>query len=67
MWQLLGPNWSENEKCSEFIEICLNFYFKYADLNLDFKNDFCEIFTTCYAQISPKIKKAQNLLKFGRL
>ena len=41
MWQLLGPNWSENEKCSEFIEICLNFYFKYADLNLDFKNDFC--------------------------
>ena len=24
-----------------------------------------EIFTTCYAQIGPKIKNSQNLLEFG--
>ena len=29
------------------------------------KNNFYEIFTTCYAQNGPKFKNAQNLLKFG--
>ena len=29
------------------------------------KNIFCETFTTCQAQIGPKIKNAENLLKFG--
>ena len=29
------------------------------------KNHFYEIFTTCQAKICPKIKSAQNLLKFG--
>ena len=29
------------------------------------KNNFYEIFTICQAQISPKIKNAQNLLKFS--
>ena len=31
------------------------------------KNSFYQIFTTCYAQNSPKIKSPQNLLKFGNL
>ena len=35
IYQLLGPNWSQNEKCSEFIEIWLNWYFQYANLNFD--------------------------------
>ena len=29
------------------------------------KNNYHEILTTCQAQISPKIRNAQNLLKFG--
>ena len=40
-------------------------YFKYTDFDFSVKNDFHEIFTTCYVQISPKIKNAQSLLKFG--
>ena len=40
IYQLLGSNWPQNEKCSEFIEIWPNWYFKYADLNFDVKNDF---------------------------
>ena len=39
--QLLGANWSQNEKCSEFIEIWPNRFLKYADLNFDEKYDFC--------------------------
>ena len=31
------------------------------------KNKFHEIFTTCLAQIGPKIKRAQTLLKFGAI
>ena len=46
MYQLLDPNWSQSEKCSEFIKIGLNLYIKFADLDLDVKNDFYEIFTT---------------------
>ena len=37
---LAWPKLVQNEKCSEFIEIWLNLYFKYADLDLDVKNDF---------------------------
>ena len=29
------------------------------------KNNFYEIFITCYAQIGPKINSTQNLLKFS--
>ena len=29
------------------------------------KNNYHEIFTTCQAQISSKIRNASNLLKFG--
>ena len=32
---------------------------------LTLKIIFYEIFTTCYAQFSPKIRNIQNLLKFG--
>ena len=39
IYQLLGPNWSQNEKYPELIEIWLNWYFKYADLKFDVKND----------------------------
>ena len=64
-YHLFGPNWSQYQKCSEFIEIWHIQYFKYANLDFDIKNDFYEIFTTCYTQIGSKIKCAQNLLKFG--
>ena len=40
MGQFLGPNWSQNENWSEFIEIWLNLCFKYPDLDLDVKIDF---------------------------
>ena len=40
MCQLIDPHWSQNKKCSEFIEIWLNLYFKYADLDLDVKKGF---------------------------
>ena len=40
MCQLLGPNWFQNEKCSELIEIWHISYFKYPDLDSDVKNDF---------------------------
>ena len=46
MYHLIGPSWSQNEECSEFIEIWHNQYFKYANLDFDVKNDFYEIFTT---------------------
>ena len=39
----------------------------YTDLYFNVKNSFQEIFTTCYAQIGPKIKNAQDLLKFGTI
>ena len=53
---LFGPNWSQNEKCSEFIEIWHIQYFKYFNLDFDVKNGFYEMF---------KIENAQDLLKFG--
>ena len=42
IYQLLGPNWSQNEKYSEFIEIWLNWYFQYANLNFDVQMIFIE-------------------------
>ena len=42
-------------------------YFKYPGLYFNVKNNFYEILTTCQAQIGPKIKNTQNLLKFGSL
>ena len=40
-------------------------YFEYLNFDSDVKNYTLEILTTCTAQIGPKIKSAQNLLKFG--
>ena len=57
---------SQNQKCSEFIEIWHTQYFNYADQYFKIKSNFYEIFTTCQVQIDPKIKNTQNLLKFGR-
>ena len=34
-----------------------------GNLNFNVKNNFYQIFTTCWAQIGPKTKNAQNLLK----
>ena len=65
VYHLFGPNCSQNEKYSEFIETWHIRYFKYANLDFDVKNDFYKIFTICSAQIVPKIKSTQNLLKFG--
>ena len=66
IYNLLGPKWSQNQKCSEFIKIWHMWYFEYSDLDFDFKNYFYQIFTNCQAQIGPKIKNAQNLLKFEK-
>ena len=38
---------SQNQKCSEFIEIWHTQYFNYADLYFKIKSNFYEIFTTC--------------------
>ena len=38
--------------------------YQYTNFYFNVKNDFYKIFSTCFAQISPKIKNAQNLLKF---
>ena len=64
-YHLFGPNFSQNEKYSEFIETRHIRYFKYTNLDFDVKNDFYKIFTICSAQIVPKIRSTQNLLKFG--
>ena len=34
LYQLLDPNWSQNEKCSEFIEIWPNWYFKFGTFDM---------------------------------
>ena len=60
----LGPDLFQNQKCSEFIEIQPNLYFKYADFDFKVKKLY-KLFTTCQVQIDPKIKNAQNLLKLG--
>ena len=62
-----GLNWSQNQKCSEFIEIWPNWYFKYVGFDFDVKYNFYEILASCLAKICPKIKikNVQNLLKFG--
>ena len=39
-YHLFGPNWSQYQKCSEFIEIWHIQYFKYANLDFNVKNDF---------------------------
>ena len=40
IYQLLGSNWPQNEKHSEFIKIWTSWYFKYVDLNFDVKMIF---------------------------
>ena len=64
MCHLLGPNLSQNWKCPEFIETWNFWYFKYADLNFNVRNNFYEIFTSFLAQSAAKIKNGQKLLKF---
>ena len=58
------PKLLPKSKCSKFIEIWPNWYLKYIDFDFDVKNDFYEIYTTCKAQIGPKTKGTQNLLRF---
>ena len=50
------PNWSQNEKRSEVIEIWHTRYFKYGNMDFDAKNGFYEIFTSCKAKLTPKLK-----------
>ena len=49
----------------EFIEIWHMRYLKHNNFDINAENDFYEIFRNCQSQISPKIKNAQNLSKFG--
>ena len=60
IYHLLGRKWFQNQKCSEFIELWCMWCF-----DIDIKNYFSLIFTTCSTQIGPKNKSAQDLLKFG--
>ena len=43
-------------------------YFKYVDCDFNVKNNFYQIFRTCYVQISPKNKNTQNdaLIKIAK-
>ena len=40
IYHLLGWNWSQSQKYAEFIGIFHIWYFKYADLEFNLKNDF---------------------------
>ena len=51
---MLGPNWSQINKYSGFIEIWQIQYLKYGNLHFDVKNVFYQIFTNCQAQLVPK-------------
>ena len=62
---MLGPNWSQNLKCSGFIQYWQIWYFEYPNFDSDVKDYSYQIFTACSAQIGSKIKITQNLLKFG--
>ena len=66
IYHLLVPDWYQNRKCSGFIEIWYIWYFEYPTSILLSKIIFYQIFINCYAQIGPKIKNAQNLLKFDK-
>ena len=68
-WVLLNyyHHLSQNQKCPKFIKTWNIWYFKYADLNVNVKNNFYEIFITFSTQSVPKIKNAQKLLKFDTL
>ena len=60
-YHFFGPNWSQNVKCSEFIEIWHIRYFKYANLDFEFKNGFYELFTSCQAKLTPRLKLLWNV------
>ena len=47
IYHLLGHNYSQNQKCSEFIEIWYIWYFKYAGFDFNVQKIFYEIFTNC--------------------
>ena len=64
---LLCPNLFQNWKYLEFIKTWNIWYFKYADLNFNVKNNFYEIFTSFLAQSVAKIKNGQKLLKFDKV
>ena len=57
IYHLLGTNWSQNWKCSEFIEIWHIWYFEYPDLDFDIKNFF----------LSNIYQLLQSLTKYLRL
>ena len=64
IYHLFGPNWSQNLKYSEFIEIWPNWYFKYPGLDFNIRIIFINTYRLL-GLIGPKIKSSQNLLKFG--
>ena len=60
-YHLFGPNRSQNQKCSDFIDIWHILYFKYANLYFDVKKDFYEILTSCLAKWTPTLELLWNL------
>ena len=66
IYHLLGPNWSQNWKCSEFIEIWHIWYLEYPNLDFDFKTYFL---SNDYQLLDPnwsQKEKCSDLLKFDK-
>ena len=71
IYHLLGPNWSQNEKCLGLIEIWHIWYFEYPDLDFDVKNYFLSNIFQLLGQNWSKNKKMLsiywNLIKIWKL
>ena len=60
-YHFFGPNWPQNERCSEFIQTWHIRYFKYANLDFEIKNGFYEIFNSWHAKLTPRLKLLWNV------
>ena len=54
--QLLGLNLFQNQKCSEFIEISPNRYFKYVDVDFKVRNKFMKYLSSVMPKLAPTLK-----------
>ena len=61
IYHLLGPNWSQNYQCSEFIEIWHVRYFKYTSLDFDVKNVFL---SNIYQLLGPNMSQNEKCSEF---
>ena len=56
IYHLFGPNWSQNLKYSEFIEIWPNWYFKYPGLDFNIRIIFIKHLPAVRSKLVPKLK-----------